>query len=180
MLKTCTICKEDKEAKEFYRGRHQCIPCYLARNKVSTADLEHIQDKLEHKVGKLSRNKARQGRRIAKLKTRVGNLEDKVNDICNTFEQMRMENSQLKTQLDLAVSESVRLDEDIKSIKEEGDKRLRRVARMFAITDREINEKSIFSAEDFYEDLVGGDRIVLYGDNNTRVFDPEKLVWKDV
>ncbi|OAQ22099.1 hypothetical protein K457DRAFT_26408 [Linnemannia elongata AG-77] len=277
MSKICTICKEGKKTKEFYKGRQQCIPCYLAKKKSRTIDLAYVHDKLEHVAGKAHRTKARHGRKITKLKTRVDDLEDKVSDIANMFEQMQVENirlktqldlavscvdeirvekSQLKTQLDLAVSRldnmqaentqlkdkldlavscldktlvgttrmetnlelagyrmdemqetlsngvsvtvgiddaikvmqstidkgvsaTVRIDDSIKVMQEDANKRLRRVARMFVLADYENRKGHGLNTDDYYRDFTGSFDIDLNNQSNTRIFDPENLVWRN-
>ncbi|KAF9298360.1 hypothetical protein BGZ88_007013 [Linnemannia elongata] len=83
MYKLYTICKKDKKTKEFYKGRQQCTPCYLAK-KTHTAttkeDLVGMQGKLEHVAGA---------------------LESKLDDTTAALDEVQLENTQLNTKLEL-------------------------------------------------------------------------------
>ncbi|KAF9297111.1 hypothetical protein BGZ88_011040 [Linnemannia elongata] len=130
------------------------------------------------------------------------------------FEQMSIENSQLKTKLDIAVScvdkmlvENTRLetkldlagyrmdemqstidngvsmtigiDNGIKAIQEEADKRLRKVARMFVLVDHDDVRSGKLNTDDYYRDFTGGTSISLSNKSLHKRFDPEKLIWED-
>ncbi|KAH7034139.1 hypothetical protein BKA57DRAFT_510420 [Linnemannia elongata] len=105
MYKLYTICKKDKKTKEFYKGRQQCIPCYLAKKKTHTAttkeDLVGMQGKLEHVAGRAYRSRVRHRNKIVALKTRVGALESKLDDTTAALDEVQLENTQLNIKLEL-------------------------------------------------------------------------------
>ncbi|KAH7047271.1 hypothetical protein BKA57DRAFT_515097 [Linnemannia elongata] len=87
-------------------------------NIINNAKAENLQER--------SRSSCTRSR----LRTRVGDLEDKISDITNLFEQMSIQNTGLKTKLDLAVSRLDNMQLETTGLKTQSDLAVSRMDNM--------------------------------------------------
>lgn len=109
------------------------------------------------------------------------------------MDDIKAESTRLETKLDLAgyrmdemqniidssASVTTGIDDRIKAIQEEADKRLRRVARMFILVDHDDIKSGKLTTDDYYGDFTGGTGIIL-SNKSLQTFDSEKLIWEDI
>lgn len=174
---------------------------YKARQGRKITKLKTRVGELEDKVSDITNMFEQMQVKDSQLKSKLDELQaenkglkDKLDLVGSCLDKTLVENTRMETNLELAgwrmdemqstidnsVSVTVGIDDHLKIMQAEADKRLRRVARMCALLSHDIHTDAKLRTEDYYRDFVDKNNICLYNKTKTKVFDLDKLTWEDL